>query len=200
MPFRFFETPVDIDRYWQYASSPDIYSDSGINAHLPTLRSMAESIPNCRILELGIGGGDQSTVAWLAAKPQFLMCVDVNEPDTLAYLKTLAARCGVCFRFEQCDTRSVGVSLLSMFDILFIDTLHDAATVKIELERFAPLAQRYIAFHDTVSFGWNGQSQEPGVGGILLPIADFLIHHPEWSVIFHSDEDNGLLILQREAK
>lgn len=195
--FRFEEQPINLDRYWQHISDRSLYGDSGICRHMPILRMLAESIPDCTIVELGIGGGDQSTIAWLAAKPKYLYCIDVNRPDTIPAIKQLAASNHINFTFHQGTTAVC--PLYDEFDILFVDTWHDAATVKTELALYAPLATKYLVFHDVVAFGWTGQGHEQDTNGILLPIADFLMRHPEWRVSQFSQEDNGLLILQRES-
>lgn len=186
--------PITLADYYALAADVDVYGDSGICRHLPYFRSIVQ--PGDHVVELGTGGGDQSTIAWLAARPASLNCVDVNEPANVGLVTHLARAANVEFCFHQGSTAVVGP--LSS-DILFVDTLHDLATVEIELKRFAPLCRRQIVFHDVVAFGRVGQFS-PANTGINLAIAEFLFEHPEWRVERYSTEDNGLLTLRRVAQ
>jgi hypothetical protein len=58
--------PQTIDEMYEIASNLEIYGDSGICRHLPYLKSMPTESDT--VLELGTGGADQSTVAWLASR------------------------------------------------------------------------------------------------------------------------------------
>lgn len=183
-------TPSRLSEYFELACSP-IYADSGINYHLPKIRQYAINADH--IVELGIGGGDQGTVALLNGQPHTLDSYDVNEPGSLTLIRSLAESKGINFTFHQGRTQDA-VPVES--DLLFIDTLHTADTVRVELDKFAPLCSKWIIAHDVVTFGSNGQCEESNQG-INLAYAEFLYRNPEWRVVYFSDKDNGLLVLEK---
>ena len=182
--------PTDLEAWYQRALDP-VYADSGIQRHLPTLREYAESVDH--IVELGIGGGDQGTLALLATKPATLDSYDINEPASLPTLRKLADQNNIEFTFHQGDT---GKAQPIASELLFVDTWHAAPVVAKELELFAPLCARYIIAHDVVTFGHHGQGGESDTG-IVLAFGDFLMRNPEWRVVRMDEYDNGLLILAR---
>lgn len=192
-PIASYAPPETPGEFLEHAANLEIYGDSGICRHLPYLSGLVQ--PGDRVVELGMGGGDQSTVAWIAGRPKSLDSYDVNEPPSLAVIGGLAKYNGIDFRFHHGSTADMEIV---ESDILFIDTLHDCATVEIELARFAPLCRRQIVFHDVVAFGRVGQFS-PANTGINLAIAEFLFQHPEWRVERYSTEDNGLLTLRRDV-
>jgi cephalosporin hydroxylase len=145
------------------------------------------------VVELGTGGGDQSTLALLIGNPKSLDCFDISPPGSLPTIERLADESGVAFEFHCEDTtKAEGIQS----DLLLVDSLHTAAQVEAELAIFAPLCSKRIVFHDVISFGDHGQTDKPDQG-INLAIARFLYKHPEWSVERYSEEDNGLLTLRR---
>lgn len=190
------EVPKMLAEWYELACSP-VYADSGICRHLSYFRSLVDAaewgVDRAAVVELGMGGGDQSTLAWLSGDIGSLDCYDVNEPPSLLTIKNLAAANGIPFHFHHGSTADL-VPMDS--DVCFIDSAHNAATVDIELRRFAPLCRKYLAFHDVCSYGEKGQCDEPDQG-INLPIARFLYRNPCWRVHFYSEEDNGLLVLRR---
>jgi hypothetical protein len=80
-------------------------------------------------------------------------------------------------------------------DMLFVDTLHTYAQVKGELEKHGNQARKYIAFHDTVAFGVNGEDFGPGIN---LAIQEFMKDNEHWRVFEHHENNNGLTILARQ--
>lgn len=79
-------------------------------------------------------------------------------------------------------------------DVLFIDSIHTAETVKNELIAHAHKVKKYIIFHDTYTFGNIG---EDGGEGILEPIANFMLENEEWKVISTENINNGMIILAK---
>lgn len=183
--------PLDAEEWYALAKS-DVYANSGIQGHLDTLRRLVN--PGDVVVELGVGGGDQSTLAWLYAIPLVLHCCDTACPPIVEVIAELAAEQGTRFHFHCGSTTEIDPI---ESDILFVDTTHNAETVEIELARFAPLCKAKIVFHDVCSFGRQGQCGRPN-NGINLAIAEFLFEHPEWVVESFYKHDNGLLVLRRE--
>jgi hypothetical protein len=176
------------EKFDQLTSNP-----SDINEHLPTLKRYAEECNT--IVELGTGQ-TVSTWAFIAGKPKTFITVDILHPsergiDFNVILKA-AETDNIDFKFILGDSREVE---LPECDLLFIDTLHDYAMLKEELKIQSSKANKYIIFHDTISFG---NRDEFGNGPGLCPaISEFLKDHPEWKEKETYTNNNGLTVLQR---
>ncbi len=61
--------------------------------------------------------------------------------------------------------------------------------------------RRYLAFHDTVLFGWREESTNGGPG-IMQAILEFMAtaEGQKWHVYSHAPNNNGLLVLKRNGK
>lgn len=194
-----------IDEAYAIAADRTKYGHSGICAHLPRIvqlvREAATNTGACRVVELGIGGGDQSTIAWLYALKNFgekgeLHCYDLNAPGTLPELQRLAAAQGTKFTFNQGSTISAKARTC---DILFVDTLHTKEQVIKELRLFAPKTAKYIAFHDTEAFRRHGQFLHESAqnSGVLDAVEEFVTQNNNWTLKTHYLDDNGFLILAK---
>lgn len=169
-------------------------SGSDIHEHLPALSKLASQCTH--VTEFGVRGGN-STIALLyglcAGGQQSALYSYDQAPHGIEFSPPLPPE--VSWRFVLADTSAL--PQIAPTDLLFIDTLHTCAQVAAEL-RHAPQVRKYLAFHDTVLFGWVDEA--PGNGpGIMQAIFDFLgsaegIH---WYVVSHAPRNNGLLILAR---
>lgn len=91
-------------------------------------------------------------------------------------------------------------------DFLFIDTFHTKTQLERELKRHAGKASKYIGFHDTCTYAIVGEAPYEGMGGrgvdcgkgLSFAIDAFLLEHPEWKVVYKTDRNNGLTILDRK--
>lgn len=159
---------------------------SDINEHLPTLLSMALGCPH--ITEFGTRLC-LSTIAFLNAKPDKLVCYDLWESDQC---KELQKRCPN-MEFHR---KSVLEVEIEQTDLLFIDTWHVYEQLKRELELHSGKVSRYIVLHDTEICGLVGES--PGHKGLRPAVDEFLLKGT-----FQIEEDkknnNGLMILRRIA-
>lgn len=170
---------------------------SDINEHLPLLRELASECEH--VTEMGLRGGNGSTVAFLAAQPAKFISWDINAlAVTHERVMSLAANCGRTKFEPRCgDTREV---FIEPTQLLFIDTLHTAKQLKAELERHADPVEmrvkRYLVFHDTKTFGDRGEDgTEPGLRGV---IRWFQKCHafPQWKLIHDLQNNNGLVVLE----
>lgn len=169
-------------------------SGSDIHEHLPVLSALAQVCGH--VTEFGVRGGN-STIALLHG-----LALDDDGGELASYdLMPHGIECvpylppTLTWRFSLADTSTL--SGIAPTDFLFIDTLHTCAQVAAEL-RHAPRVRKYIAFHDTVLFGWHDEA--PGTGpGIMQAIFDFLgsAEGSHWHVVSHAPRNNGLLILAR---
>jgi hypothetical protein len=160
-----------------------------IHQHLTVLRDTGSGCPH--ITELGVGSG-QSTLAWLLVQPDKLVCYDLGYQDCIPMLERLRGRTD--FRFYVGHSRIVEIEPT---DLLFIDTTHNYAHIKEELEMHAGKVQRFIVMHDTTTFGDHSEDNKPP--GMWQAIEEFLAAHPEWQLVHRHHHNNGLTILKRVA-
>lgn len=155
-----------------------------IGEHLETLKSYAAKCD--RVVEFGVRTGN-STLALLAGQPVTLISYDI-EPFTGENFDLImnAEDNFTEFYFEQASTLDITIEEC---DLLFIDTEHVYKQLRAELERHGNKARKWIAMHDTVSFSTE-----------LIPaINGFLSDNHHWHVIDHRLNNNGLMILERQA-
>jgi hypothetical protein len=165
---------------------------SDINEHLPTLKKYAEECEH--ITEMGVRWV-VSTYALLMGKPKKLISYDINPIDSNAIQEMV--KNDTDFEFRVANTLDLEIEET---DLLFIDTLHNYNQLKGELELHGNKARKYIAFHDTTSFEWIGESYEGKVDekGLWPAIEEFLEVNPHWEVHERFTNNNGLTILKRK--
>ena len=143
--------------------------------------------------EFGVRTGN-STVAFLHAleenKTATLRSYDLN--DNYEVKKAFEKHTSVDWSFTLCST--IQIPAIDQTDFLFIDTLHTYAQLTQELRIHANQVLKYIAFHDTNTFGDQG---EGGGLGIRNAINDWLIAHCEWRAIYTTEKNNGLIVIER---
>lgn len=158
---------------------------SDINEHLPTLRDLASECTH--ITEMGVRK-IVSTWAFLEGmKEGTLVGVDILLPEyyggDLGRFERACKEKGIDFKFIHGNTLYIDIEET---DLLFIDTLHEYAQLKKELERHSDKARKYLAFHDTIS-----------CPELMLAINE-LIAKGKWEVYKHNEFNNGCLILKRK--
>lgn len=164
---------------------------SDINEHLPTLKKLAEECSS--VVEMGVRWV-VSTWAFLAAQPKSLLSIDIDHPskynNSLEIIEDLKGQTE--FTFLQADTTKIEIEEC---DLLFIDTWHVYDQLKKELDLHGNKAQKYLVFHDTITFGEKGETH--GHVGLMPAINEFLSDNPHWSILEHHKNNNGLLVLSR---
>jgi hypothetical protein len=176
---------------------------SDINEHLQALYEV--SLGCDLVVELGVRGLI-STYAFLASKPRKLISVDIVHPskwgcNNFEKILESARRQNIDFIFLQEDSTQVEISESSI-DLLFIDTIHTYDQVSKELNHLGGKVKKNIVFHDVSLYGIDGyghNGHEPG-NGILRAIDEFLVKYPEWHVVSHVKNNNGLMILGRQQQ
>lgn len=161
---------------------------SDINEHMPLLNILAKLCKH--VTEFGVRRG-VSALAW------FNNDVGVHAYDIEAFPEAVelfkhAREAGKDACLTINDTAMLGD--ISNTDLLFIDSKHTYDQVKIELG-YATFVNRFIVLHDTVLFGDKGE--DGSVPGINQAIGEFLSVNPEWTVMEHRNNCNGLTVLTR---
>jgi len=162
---------------------------SDIREHLPLLHRLGTLCSH--ITEMGTRDGI-STLAFLAAAPEVLICYDIVRSASIDRLCDTARQCGTNFIFKEESTLDADIEVT---ELLFIDTLHTREQLEQELERHASKARRYLVLHDTETFGREGEIA--GTEGLWPAVVAYMRIHQEWRLLAHHAECNGLTIFIR---
>jgi len=163
-----------------------------ISEHLGLLRGLACDNSVHSIAEIGFRTGVSATALCTSGKPVHAIDISKCQPH-VDKLKAIAPS----FMFSQRSSLE-GEPVSS--DFLHIDGLHTGKQLLAELNLWAPVTWRYIAMHDTETFGTTGQDkQRPGLKDAL---SDFRLT-PEgkrWNLLLHLCNNNGFTVLERCAR
>lgn len=187
---------------------------SDIYMHLPVLYEYAKKCDH--VTEMGARSGN-STSAFLYANPKKFISYDyqytnpephlVRDVNKLIDIFEKSKEQGVNCEYVGADVLEIEIEET---DMLFIDTWHCYEQLKKELELHASKVKKYIAFHDTYTFGVRGEGYPSmdknhpqkdnldGTGGIRPAIDEFLSENPEWKIEYETEENNGLIIISKE--
>jgi predicted O-methyltransferase YrrM len=170
-----------------------IRKTSDINEHLPMLSFLAEQCDH--VTEFGVRTGE-STLAFLhglrGKHDAHLRSYDIN--DDYRVKQSFQPLTKTDWIFVTASTLTI--SKIEPTDLLFIDTLHNFTQVSQELALHGDQSKRWIAFHDTETFGTVG---DDGGEGINKAIHEFMDARPEWRVVYHTHRNNGLTVIERES-
>ena len=190
-------TVQSIDEYFEYHRN----SPSDINEHMQTLARYSEGCSH--ITEMGVRTV-VSTWAFLKARPQKLVCVDIN-PTPLEYPQQLAAAQGTTLEFRQADTADESFEIEET-DLLFIDTWHVYEQLKREFDLHAERARRWIILHDTTTYGEHGEGYTYACAtrparhrkGLWYAVEEFILQNRHWQLWEKYAHNNGLTVLARK--
>lgn len=161
---------------------------SDIYYHLPKLKELSSQ--STHVTEFGVRGGN-STIALLSGNPKTLISYDINPAPLFLFDLDKNTE----FKFIQQNVLSVSIQPT---DFLFIDTLHSYEQLSKELHLHSSKVRKWIAFHDTETFGLRGENYEGKiVDGLRKAINEFLEWNPSWKTIYQTSENNGLTIIQK---
>lgn len=174
---------------YEYEKAKSVKSD--INEHLEVLHELAKECDT--ITEVGVRSG-VSTRAFLKARKK-LSCYDIEANSEVLKLVEKAKATGIDVTFTQADILNIE---LKETDLLFIDTLHTYKQLKSELKLHSEKAKKYIAFHDTVTFGLKNEVNDGSEKQGLIPaIMEFMSENKNWKVKKFYTNNNGLTVLER---
>lgn len=205
------EKPFDLKNLYEEACQCYV---SDIYQHLPILYEYAK---NCdHVTEMGARGGN-STRAFLYANPKKFVSYDYQyktpEPHLLHEVNKLISifekskEIGINCEYIGEDVLNVEIEET---DLLFIDTWHCYEQLKKELQLHAGKVKKYIAFHDTFTYGQKGEGYPnmdvnhprrdtfDGNGGIRKAIDEFLEQNTEWKIDYETEENNGLIVISKQ--
>ena len=138
-------------------------------------------------------------------KNTFLTTYDINKhPNIDEIERELEGNEFVDFKFIQANVLNIEIEET---DILFIDTYHTASQLEKELSLHSKKVKHRIILHDTTTFWETGEQPYPGLDhiglscgrGLKYAVEPFLENNPEWKVIFRTEKNNGLMVLERNT-
>ena len=205
------EKEFDLKKLYEDACNCNV---SDIYIHLPVLYQYAQDCDH--VTEMGARSGN-STKAFLYANPKKFISYDyqyetpephlANEVNQLISIFEKSKEIGVNCQYIGADVLTIEIEET---DLLFIDTWHCYDQLKKELELHAGKVRKYIAFHDTYTFGQKGEGYPDmdvnhphrddlsGEGGIRKAIDEFLKENPEWEINYETEENNGLIVIAKD--
>lgn len=140
-------------------------------------------------------------MAFLASRPKKFISYDLQYNNKMDYLKLIAKDNDIDFeiRIENPTPEEDGGESKLPFDpdFLFIDTNHFSQQMTLELKLHAPRVKKYIGMHDVFVYWNRGAGDDHLADGLKYAVEPFLASHPEWQVIYRTDENNGLMIMER---
>ena len=165
---------------------------SDINENVHILYELAQECKT--VVEFGVRSG-VSTRAFLASDVQ-LLSFDIELHPKVRELFLKAQAQGKSVQYIKANVLDIEVEPM---DLLFIDTLHTYEQLQKELALHGNKARRYIAFHDTYTFGLKGEDGRDR-RGLLTAIIEFQIKNPHWRFRIHKTNNNGFTVLERHPQ
>lgn len=133
-----------------------------------------------------------SSRAFLASAAQTIKMYDLVVDYNVEQLVEFCAARGRDVIYQAANTLELEPQ---QTDLLFIDTLHTYHQLQAELARHGGSVNKFIAFHDTQTFGTVDETQNgPGLVPAML---EWLAANPAWRVVYHTYINNGLTVLGR---
>jgi len=163
---------------------------SDINENLHILYNLAKECLN--ITEMGVRTG-VSTRAFLNTDASLISYDLVLNPEVEKLFQHAKSK-NKQVKYVKADVLTLEIEPT---DLLFIDTYHVYEQLKQELLLHTQKVRKYIVFHDTYTFGLQGEDSKDK-NGLLTAILEFLVNNQTWYVKFHTNTNNGLTVLARK--
>jgi hypothetical protein len=163
---------------------------SFLNEHMPKLRELASQCGS--VTEFGFRPLC-STLAFLAGQPKKLRTYMAKDDPVFVNLKKRQGQCD--FAYQAGDPVEVEIEET---DLLMLDRHHYAARLIDEVERHHKKVRRWIVVAGTERFGGIGDTK--GKAGLLSGVRTIVKNHPEWTVVYRVNNNNGLMILSKDDR
>jgi hypothetical protein len=172
----------------EYNKARNVISDINENVHI--LYDLAKECTH--VTEMGVRTG-VSTRALLYSGVNKLISYDLNLDPKVESLFKYARSIGRDAEYIKADVLKIEIEET---DLLFIDTYHTYSQLKQELQLHGNKARKYLAFHDTMTFGLTGENTNER-NGLLSAIIEFIIKNPHWRFKVYKTNNNGFTVLER---
>jgi len=171
----------------EYENAKNTPSDINENVHI--LYDLAKECKT--VVEMGVRTG-VSTRAFLNADVE-LLAFDLFIDSRVYDLFDKAKKAGKKVQYIKEDVLNIEIEET---DLLFIDTYHTYDQLRKELQLHGNKAKKYIAFHDTHTFGLKGEDGKDQKG-LMTAIIEFMIENPHWKFKINRTNNNGLMVIER---
>jgi hypothetical protein len=162
---------------------------SDISAHLPFLEFISRS-GQCKVVT-EFGTRDcYSTVAFLSGCKNVVHSYDIMVTPSIEELQAIVDKpCDWTFHHQSSIAPETKIDPT---DLLFIDSLHTYEQVTKELVRHGHYVNKYILFHDTVSF--------PEINKAIDEFIDYasVQYYDWWHKAYEVKFNHGLLLLEKQ--
>lgn len=156
--------------------------------HLPKLKELAAQCDH--VTEISYR--KESTVALAAGEPRVLVSFNSEGRDPVSMSLDSAAKGRL--ELVRSGVHPDHVGSFHPTDLLFMDTIHTYALTLALLQRHARHTKRFIVLHDTQLYGYRDEGEADGPG-MWAAIRVFMTENPQWSVVYHTDQQYGLTVL-----
>lgn len=160
-----------------------------IEKHFDTLREYADK---CETV-VEITGRRETVIPFLVSKAKTIYTFGAEYDLLVKNFRTNRYSTNKDYKFRLVN-KTADVQDIEQTDLLFLDMEHNEKDVWDALTRFGDKVNKYLVFHDTSAFGEKGDNGGPGV---MPAIRRWLKEKPEWTVVYSSDIQHGLLVLSR---
>lgn len=176
---------------------------SDINENLPILYELSKECNH--VTEMGVRTGC-STRAFLNTDV-VLRSYDLEKDDYVNQLFESAKKVGKDVDYTEANVLDIEIEET---DLLFIDTWHNYDQLTEELKKHSSKVRKYLAFHDTHSYGIHGEECSNSCAGnivtgykekpmgLLPSIIEFMVQNPEWKFKIYKTNNNGLTVLEKK--
>ena len=189
-------------------------TESDINEHLHTLSKYASECES--IFESGVRGciSSWAFINGLLNNNSLHKTLFMNDIDECNINELLSITKDLPMTIKYEWKNNLELDMKERYDLTFIDTWHIYGQLKRELEKFAPITNKFIIMHDTtidefegetIRRGWNATEQSIISGfpveeinkGLWPAIEEFIASTSEWVIHERFTHNNGLTILRR---
>jgi len=187
-------------------------TSSDINEHLPILSKYASECKS--IFETGVRGciSSWAFLHGLMNNNSVDKTLFMNDINVCNITELLFVSKDLPINIEYEWRNNLELELKQTYDLTFIDTWHVYAQLKRELNKFAPLTNKYIIMHDTTVDEWEGETIRQNMNaseqskitgfpieeinqGLWPAVEEFLNENREWALKERFYNNNGLTVL-----
>ena len=136
----------------------------------------------------------ETTIVLLGSRPKVCISYNSERDEIYERLHAVVSAERITERFTtNIFVGDPSAAEIEPTDLLLVHSLHHGERLFLELEKHSPNVSRFIMLRSTGAFG---ELAEDGKGpGLLVGMRRFLQRHPEWSVLYHTQDQYGLTVL-----
>ena len=178
--------PIDGVFHWACNEKRDL------DEHLPKLYELAKKCDSAT----AITKRREAAIPLLAARCSKFVRVFSYETDALfEHLRTLQLEEKLTEVLTISSPIDSNIQSIERTDLLFIDSVHTFEQLIKELSVYGPLVNKYIVLHDVAIYDFKGEDDKSP--GLLAAVIAFVRSNPEWTVVYHTRSQYGLMVLSR---